>query len=77
MCILTIKIFMMTKNLIYMVGFSMSNLSFFTNYLKIDENSRFFQIFCSKFKVFPDFFSLNRQIPGFSKFPDKLTTMKP
>ena len=77
MCILTIKIFDDDKKSYLYDRFFVSNLNYCTEHLKIDENSRFFQIFCSKFQVFQSFFSINCQIPDFSKFKGKLATLKP
>ena len=84
MCFLIKKSLMMTKNLNYMIYFLCQIKILQLKMLKLLKNpgflikfpgfSRFFSIFL-KFHVFPGYFSLNCQIPGFSSFPGKVATL--
>ena len=44
--------------------------------MKVLKIPGFFSDFCSIFHVFPGFFCLNCQIPGFSRIPGKVATLK-
>ena len=79
-CKSTLNVFLIKKNLwwhkIYLHNkFIVLNQNFTAWNVKIVKNSRFFKDFWSKFQVFPVFFRLNCQIPGFSRFPGFLATL--
>ena len=57
---------MMKKSYLYDIFF-VSNRNFTTEHVKIVKNSKFFQVFRSKFQVFPGLFKIS-QIPGFTRF---------
>ena len=68
MCNLTIIIFDDVEKSYLYDKFFVSNFIFFTKHLKIDEVPGFL------FKI-PGFFSLNCQVPSFSRFPGKVGTL--